>query len=234
MKSAGKHIEDKELEKVLSQTEGLGTEATRAGIITMLKDRLYIEVNKNLVYATAKAKILIDAVGQQILASPEMTAKWEQRLKEISQGVANPKHFLEQTNKMVYHLISASVDQSMNWVFAEEDSNNFAPSKQKSKRSVKLGPCKKCDGSLIDKGSFYGCSNFHKNHCDFTISKKILGKTITQKNVKKLLQEGQTELIEGFVSKDKSFNAILKWDQQENKLKFIYSNEKNHEVAKNS
>src|SRR5690606_3820354 len=39
MKTAGKHIEDKELEKVLMKTEGLGTEATRAGIITMLKDR---------------------------------------------------------------------------------------------------------------------------------------------------------------------------------------------------
>jgi DNA topoisomerase-3 len=229
MKSAGKHIEDKELEKVLAQTEGLGTEATRAGIITMLKDRHYIEVTKNLVYATAKAKILIAAVGEQILASPEMTAKWEQRLKGISQGTSSPKHFIEQTNKMVYHLISASVDQSANWVFAEEDSENFSPGKQKSKRIVKLGPCKKCDGYLVDKGGFYGCSNFHKNQCNFTISKKILGKTITQKNIKKLLQEGQTELIEGFVSKDKSFNACLAWDDRENRLKFIYAN--NHKEA---
>ena len=92
MKSAGKQIEDKELEKVLMKTEGLGTEATRAGIITMLKDRKYIEVKKNLVYATAKAKILIAAVGNELLASPEMTAKWEQRLKQISEGSASPKH----------------------------------------------------------------------------------------------------------------------------------------------
>ncbi|MFP3367167.1 DNA topoisomerase, partial [Pseudoalteromonas sp. SIMBA_148] len=35
MKTAGKHIDNDELEKVLKQTEGLGTEATRAGIITM-------------------------------------------------------------------------------------------------------------------------------------------------------------------------------------------------------
>ena len=77
MKTAGKHMEDKELEKVLMKTEGLGTEATRAGIITMLKDRKYIDVKKNLVYATAKAKILITAVGDELLASPEMTAKWE-------------------------------------------------------------------------------------------------------------------------------------------------------------
>ncbi|MCQ6277840.1 DNA topoisomerase III [Bacillus sp. EB600] len=232
MKSAGRHIEDKELEKVLAQTEGLGTEATRAGIITMLKDRLYIEVNKNLVYATAKGKILIDAIGQQILASPEMTAKWEQRLKEISHGSASPKHFIEQTNKMVYHLISSSVDQAMNWVFAEEDRENFSPSKKSTKRTVKIGQCKKCDGFLIDKGSFYGCSNFHKNHCDFTISKKILGKAITQKNVKKLLQEGKTELIEGFANKDKTFNAMLTWDDHEKKVKFLFVNEKREETSK--
>jgi DNA topoisomerase-3 len=232
MKSAGKHIEDKELEKVLAQTEGLGTEATRAGIITMLKDRLYIEVNKNLVYATAKAKILIDAIGQQILASPEMTAKWEQRLKEISQGSALPNHFIEQTNKMVDHLISEGVNQAANWTFSKEDSENFSPGKQKTKRSIKLGPCKKCNGFLIDKGSFYGCNNFRTNHCDFTISKKILGKTITQKNIKKLLNEGKTELIEGFVSKDQVFNAILSWDERESRIRFIYVNEKSEETSK--
>jgi DNA topoisomerase III len=99
MKTAGKHIEDKELEKVLSKTEGLGTEATRDGIITMLKDRHYIEVNKNFVHAAVKGKILINAIGDQVLASPEMTAKWEQKLKEISEGRASPKQFMEQTNR---------------------------------------------------------------------------------------------------------------------------------------
>jgi DNA topoisomerase-3 len=229
MKSAGKHIEDKELEKVLAKTEGLGTEATRAGIITMLKDRKYIEVTKNMVYATAKAKILIDAIGSQILSSPEMTAKWEQRLKEISEGIASPKHFMDLTNKMVDHLISSSVDQAEKWVFSEEDCETFSPGKRNTKKTIKLGPCKKCDGFLIDKGNFYGCSNYHKNHCDFTISKKILGKSITQKNLKKLLSEGKTEIIEGFTNKDKTFNAILTWDDQEHKIKFLFVHDKKEE-----
>ncbi|WP_040208500.1 DNA topoisomerase III [Neobacillus jeddahensis] len=224
MKTAGKHIDDKELEKILSKTEGLGTEATRAGIITMLKDRLYIEVKKNVVYATAKAKILIEAIGQEILASPEMTAKWEQKLKEISEGSAVPKHFMEQTKKMVVHLISSSMEQAGNWSFSEEVTENFTPGKQKGrKKSVtKLGSCKKCDGVIIDKGSFYGCSNYKNNQCNFTISKKILGKNITQKNVKLLLSEGKTELIEGFVNKDKTFNARLFLDEQEQRVKFLF------------
>lgn len=228
MKTAGRYIEDKELEKILTKTEGLGTEATRAGIITMLKDRLYIEVNKNVVYATAKAKILIEAIGQEILASPQMTAKWEQKLKEISEGSAAPKNFMEQTQKMVMHLISAGVGQSANWTFSEETRQQFSPAKSKSRQKsfTKLGPCKKCDGFLVDKGSFYGCSNYKNNQCDFTISKKILGKNITQKNIKLLLTEGKTELIEGFMKKDKTFDARLFLDDQERKIRFLFEDTK--------
>lgn len=234
MKTAGKHIEDKEMERILSKTEGLGTEATRAGIITMLKDRKYIDVRKNLVYATAKARILIEAIGQEILASPEMTAKWEQKLKEISEGSASPKNFMEQTNKMVFHLISQGVGNSANWAFPEDIRDNFTPSKRmtKGKGGTKLGKCKKCDGSIVDKGSFYGCSNYQKNQCNFTISKKILGKNITQKNVKLLLTEGKTELIEGFTNKDNTFNARLFLDDQENRIKFLFEEQSSKSVTK--
>jgi DNA topoisomerase III len=234
MKTAGKHIEDKEMEKILSKTEGLGTEATRAGIITMLKDRKYIDVTKNLVYATSKARILIEAIGEEILASPEMTAKWEQKLKEISEGSASPKNFMEQTNKMVYHLISSGVGHSANWVFSEDVRENFTPSKKmtKGKGGTKLGNCKKCDGSIVDKGSFYGCSNYQKNQCNFTISKKILGKNITQKNIKLLLTEGKTELIEGFTNKDKTFNARLSLDEQDKRVKFLFEEQSSKSVTK--
>jgi DNA topoisomerase-3 len=153
-----------------------------------------------------------------------MTAKWEQKLKEISEGAAAPKHFMEQTQKMVIHLISSSIGQAANWSFSDDIRENFAPGKQKGRKQslTKLGPCKKCDGSVVDKGSFYGCSNYQKNHCDFTISKKILGKNITQKNIKLLLLEGKTELIEGFVNKEKTFNARLFLNEVDKKVKFLF------------
>lgn len=222
MKTAGKHIEDKELEKVLDETEGLGTEATRAGIITMLKSRKYIEIKKNLVYATAKAKILIHAIGKELLASPEMTAKWEQRLKEISEGKANAKQFIDMTNKMITHLVTETTKQAVEWSFDREVTENFVPRQFKKSAPRKLGNCKFCDGNVIDKGTFYGCSNYQKTGCSFTISKKILGKTITQAQLKKLLTDGVTDQIQGFKSKDKEFNAKLAWDEQEKKIKFVF------------
>jgi DNA topoisomerase-3 len=222
MKTAGKHVEDKELEKVLDETEGLGTEATRAGIITMLKSRKYIEIKKNLVYATAKAKILIHAIGKELLASPEMTAKWEQRLKEIAEGKANAKQFIDMTNKMITHLVAETTKQAVEWSFDREVTENFVPREFKKSTPRKLGNCKFCDGNVIDKGSFYGCSNYQKTGCTFTISKRILGKTITQAQVKKLLTDGITDEIQGFKSKDKEFNAKLAWDEQEKKIKFMF------------
>lgn len=222
MKTAGKHVEDKEMEKVLDETEGLGTEATRAGIITMLKSRKYIEIKKNFVYATAKAKILIQAIGNELLASPEMTAKWEQRLKDISEGKANAKHFIDLTNKMINHLVTETKKQAEEWTFDQEVIENFVPREFKKAVPRKLGNCKCCDGKIIDKGNFFGCSNYQKNGCTFTISKKILGKSITQAQIKKLLKDGITDPIQGFKSKDKEFTAKLAWDDQEKKIKFVF------------
>ncbi|WP_019120637.1 DNA topoisomerase III [Brevibacillus massiliensis] len=121
MKTAGKHLDNEELEKVLMKTEGLGTEATRAGIIGTLKDRKYIEVKRNQVFATAKGMLLIEAIGDKILASPEMTARWEQRLSEIGQGTASAQAFMEQVKKLSQKLVQDAAQQAKDWNFAEID-----------------------------------------------------------------------------------------------------------------
>ena len=87
---------------------------------------------------------------------------------------------------------------------------------------AKVGSCKKCDGDMVDKGSFYGCTNYSTTKCNFTISKKILGKTISQTNVKKLLKEGKTDIIKGFKKGEKTFDAKLEW--VENKVQFVFEN----------
>jgi DNA topoisomerase III len=218
MKTAGKYLNNDELEKVLNKTEGLGTEATRAGIITMLQDRKYIEVDKNKVFATKKARILIEAVGENILASPEMTAKWEQRLAEIGQGKASPVTFMEQTKLLSKRIIEDASMKASDWNFQElqyEVENKYAT---KFTLGKKLGKCKLCSGDVVDKGKFYGCSNYKKTACTFTISKSILGKKITETTVTKLLNTGKTSVLKGFKRGDKTFNAALIWDEKEQKV----------------
>jgi len=226
MKTAGKHLEDAELEKVLLKTEGLGTEATRAGIIGTLKERNYIEVKKNQVFATTKGMLLIEALGESILTSPSMTAKWEQRLSEIGEGNASPNAFMEQVKRLADKLISDANDREKQWVFnqneVEKISANNLYTKKYNKQQKIVGKCNLCDGTIIDHGTFYGCSNYKKTNCKFSVSKKILSKSISGANLKKLLATGETDLIKGFKKGNKTFNAHLIWDEKERKINFKF------------
>ncbi|MEK3765380.1 DNA topoisomerase III [Solibacillus sp. FSL K6-4121] len=226
MKTAGKHLEDTELEKVLSKTEGLGTEATRAGIIGTLKDRQYIEIKRNQVFATTKGMLLIEALGESILTSPSMTAKWEQRLSEIGEGAASPNAFMEQVKKLSFKLITDANEREKEWAFNQSavekiTANNPYNKKYKREKTV-VGKCMLCDGSIIDHGTFYGCSNYKAANCKFSVSKKILRKSITQPNIKKLLATGETSLIKGFKKGAKTFDAHLIWDNNAQKVTFKF------------
>ena len=226
MKTAGKHIENDELEKVLKATEGLGTEATRAGIITMLKDRQYIFIQKNIVYPTDKARVLIRAVGPHVLASAEMTAKWEQRLQEIGKGQASAPEFMEQVKKLSASLVKKATEESNHWDFNDLDTSSIqrerGKGKGKSRVKTPVGTCPKCGGKVIPKGKFYGCSEYSKSKCSFSISKKILSKTIPQAQVKKLLKDGRTDRIDGFKKGEKEFSAYLGWDPQARNIQFLF------------
>lgn len=112
----------------------------------------------------------------------------------------------------------------MNGYSLKKINNNFIPKTFKKKRQSPLGNCQLCDGQVIDKGKFFGCSNYQKKNCTFTLSKKILGKSMTQKIVKQLLKSGETDVLEGFQGKDKLFAAALMWDKKENKIKFKFPN----------
>ena len=219
MKTAGKHLDDESLEKILKDTEGLGTEATRAGIITMLKDRKYIEVVKNQVFATDKGILLIDSIGDAVLSSPEMTAKWEQRLKQIGSGEASPHNFMESVKKLAAKLTSDAIESSASW-----DLKDIKIEAQPSKKSLgkKVGTCPLCGSDVLDKGKLFGCSSYSKTNCSFTISKRILGKPISQTNAKKILTDGKSNVIKGLKSKKGTFDAALVWSAEEKKLTFEF------------
>ncbi|WP_442865191.1 DNA topoisomerase III [Alkalihalobacillus sp. CinArs1] len=220
MKTAGKHLEDESLEKVLKDTEGLGTEATRAGIITMLKDRKYIEVVKNQVSATEKGILLIDSIGEAVLASPEMTAKWEQRLKEIGSGHASPQAFMESVKKLAAKLTEDAIRSSESW---DTKGITIEPSTTSKKAlGKKVGMCPLCGADVIDKGKLYGCSGYSKNKCPFTLSKRILGKQVSQANAKKILKDGKSNIIKGLKGKKGSFDAALVWNAADKKLTFEF------------
>ncbi|MDR1364778.1 MAG: topoisomerase C-terminal repeat-containing protein [Oscillospiraceae bacterium] len=65
--------------------------------------------------------------------------------------------------------------------------------------------CPKCKKGIIIAGTkAYGCNNYKNEEikCDFTIWKKINGRTINPSEVWKLCENGQTEILDGFKTKD--------------------------------
>jgi DNA topoisomerase III len=224
MKTAGRHLEDEELEKILSSTEGLGTEATRASIIAGLKDRKYIEVKRNIVFATDKGKVLIEAIGEKILASPEMTAKWEQRLREIGKGQASAPQFMEQVKKLSGKIIGDAIEASKVWTFDGIDTETIQRTRSRASLGKSVGDCPYCSAKVIDKGEFYGCSAYNKTNCSFTLSKVIMKKKLSQTNAKKLISEGKTDIIKGFKKGERTFDAVLKWNKDGKKLEFEFQN----------
>lgn len=82
MTNVGKYVDDAEQKKILNQTLGLGTEASRATIIENLKKYHWIDVIKDHYEATQKAYSTMDILPYDI-KSPAMTAMWEMALDNI-------------------------------------------------------------------------------------------------------------------------------------------------------
>lgn len=91
MEIAGNEALEKDVEV---ERKGLGTPATRAGIIENLIYKGFIERDKKNLIATEKGKSLIEIIADNF-KSAKTTAKWEMELSEIAQGKSSKKEFLE-------------------------------------------------------------------------------------------------------------------------------------------
>src|SRR5699024_5615602 len=210
MKNAGKEVDDDESKETLKKTKGIGTEATRSSIIETLKRQKYIEVKKNSVSVTSKGEVLCKAIDGTLLSSPEMTAKWEQYLAKIGKQDGSQKTFMDNIQKFVRFLIDD----------APEKVSKLENLIEKNKYNDKVGNCPSCDGFIVDKGTFSGCSGYHDG-CKFTLPKKWAGKKLTENQIKQLLIKGKTGLIKGFKSKKgKKFDAYLVLKDEKLKMDF--------------
>lgn len=186
MKTCGSSVEDEESKDILKEVEGLGTEATRAGIIETLKNQGYIEVKRNKVNVTPKGEILCQSVQGTLLAKPEMTAKWEGYLRKIGKKQGSKDVFVSQTSKFAKDLIEGATKS----IAGLKIDNKI----QEMKSKDTVGKCPKCGKDVVNRKTFYGCSGY-KDGCKFSIPGEYLTKKISEPNAKKLLEGKKTGLI---------------------------------------
>lgn len=108
MKSIAKTIADPTLKKVLNESLGIGTEATRATIIDTLFKRNYVEKKGKLIQSTPKGRALI-AQLPEIIKDPAMTALWEQSLTDIAQQKQSLDAFVQAQTELVKSAVKALI-----------------------------------------------------------------------------------------------------------------------------
>lgn len=94
MTGIARFVKDSELKKILKETDGLGTEATRAGIIELLFKRRFLQREGKSIRATDLGKALVAALPEACTL-PDMTAQWEKQLNDITQKLLNYDQFMQ-------------------------------------------------------------------------------------------------------------------------------------------
>lgn len=149
MKNAASLVTDERLKKVLRETAGLGTEATRAGIIKTLIERGFLAKRRKQLVVTEAGRTLITLLPKSI-TNPETTALWEQALDEIGAGRLALDAFLARQTEWVCAALNQVRKQGLSLPTIKET----APQKA----------CPECGQPMRERqsrhGAFWGCTGY--------------------------------------------------------------------------
>ena len=192
-----------------TERKGLGTPATRAGMIEKLIRSGLVERKGDrrakYLLPTEKGVALIRVLPDQ-LKSPLMTAEWEQRLKLIEHGAAHSDLFMQDIKAMVSSLTE-------NTKPAPGSEEFFPP------QHPQIGVCPQCGGAVTERPKGFFCEN---RTCRFGLWKdnkffSAKGRSLTAEMMSALLTNGSVHLT-GLKSArtGKIFDALIIMEMDEN------------------
>jgi len=185
-----------------AERKGLGTPATRAGIIEKLIATGFVErkkAKKSVNLTPANTGVSLITVLPEQLQSPLLTAEWEHKLKMVERGELDADTFMAEISLMVSDLVKTySVIKGAEVLFP-------------SGREV-IGKCPRCGGDVTESKKGFFCET---NDCRFGLwkdNKFLTGKKIslTKKMAATLLKNGRISVKGIFSEKTgKSYDATL-------------------------
>ena len=145
MKNAARFVTDPRLKQQLRETEGLGTEATRAGLIQGLFDKGFVKKKGKQMIPTAEGMMLIDNLPE-VLKDPGLTALWEQALNQIAEGAMSLETFMQKQEVFIRHLMNQSRQSGVRL------------------GSIEIKKCPKCGSPMAKRngknGIFWSCTKY--------------------------------------------------------------------------
>lgn len=146
MKQIARFETNETLKARLKESAGIGTEATRAGIIETLLKRGFVKKQKRALVSTATGQQLIGALPT-LLTAPGMTALWEQSLDEVADGRLTLQAFMERQETLIAKLVQQASGITLT-----------VPATTSGKKCPECSsPMRKRQGS---NGPFWGCSRY--------------------------------------------------------------------------
>lgn len=202
-----------------AERKGLGTPATRAGILEKLVSTGMVERRKakkqTILIPTALGNALITVLPEQ-LQSPLLTAEWEHRLSQVQKGELEPEEFLAGIQGMLTDLVADYRPVS--------GADILFPSAETT-----VGKCPRCGRPVIERSKGYFCTN---NDCKFVLWRDsrfftLKQKTLDRKTAQLLLEKGRAPL-KGCVS-SKTGNVydaavVLEDDGERAHFKLVFGN----------
>jgi DNA topoisomerase-3 len=167
---------------------GLGTPATRSGIIKNLFDRGYIREEKKKLYATGKGLFLLKQLQKdeklRHIADAGETTAWETQLKE------NPGEF----KKSVIEYLRSCIKQGEREHYVKDD----------------LGRCPLCGNPMREGQKNYYCAGYKQSPpCTFFIRKEIAGAKLSLEDIQLLLSGKPTGIKKCTSKNGKRFTAVF-------------------------
>lgn len=191
MEGCGRNLND-EKEKEAMKDSGLGTPATRAGIIELLLTRHYVERNGRSLIPTAKGLEVYDIVKEKRIANVSMTGQWESELHEIETGKLSTEIFTENihsyTRQIVSELLTLKLDHP----------------------DLPHCNCPKCgEGTVTVFNKIAKCND---PDCGFLLFRLFNGRELTDNQMLLLLQGKRTGFLKFTSKKGKKYEASLEMD----------------------
>lgn len=204
-----------------AERRGLGTPATRAGILEKLVSTGFLERKKSkktMQLLPSRDAVSLIAVLPEPLRSPSLTAEWEYRLGEIERGALSPEDFMDGIGAMLQALVR-------DYRVTKGTEHLFSPPREV------VGKCPRCGGEVAELQKGFFCQS---EGCKFAIWKnnrwwELKRKQPTKAIVTALLQDGRAHVTGLYSEKTgKTYDAtvVLEDDGQYASFKLEFDRQK--------
>ena len=204
MENPFEFVDDDNERKILKQTNGIGTVATRADILEKLFTNDYLLLDNGRIKTTNKAKQLLNLVPKN-LKSPSLTATWEKQLDNIAKNKLSKDKFLKDIKDYMRECILEIKDSqdkfkhdNISGKKCEECGSYMLEVDKKGTKMLKCSSPTCRNRKVISRLTNLRCDNCHKKMTLFGSGENstyrcVCGNSLKQKEVDKRIKNNKKD-----------------------------------------